>query len=114
MLTAFNQSASTVLAARVDVAASFGSRVKGLIGRKNLPPGNGLWIRPCNSIHCFFMAFPIDVIYLDAENQIVGLDENMQPWRVGRPRLRAKSVLELPAGTVEKTNAQLGDEIVFS
>lgn len=93
------------------VADSFWSRTKGLIGVKRLDAGDGLLIEPCNSVHCFFMSIPIDVLYLDGNNRIIGMDKALQPWRIGKPHWRAKRVLELPAGTIEQTGTQVGDRL---
>src|SRR5262245_65768707 len=58
-----NVTRDVVLAERAELATSWWARAKGLLGRRELPAGEGLVIRPCNSVHCFFMAFTIDVIY---------------------------------------------------
>ncbi|MBX2996946.1 MAG: DUF192 domain-containing protein [Caldilineaceae bacterium] len=91
------------------VADTFWSRGKGLIGRKELDVGDGLLISPCSSIHCCFMSIPIDVIYLDRDNRVVGLDKELRPWRIGGIYRGAKRVLELPAGTIEKSGTAVGD-----
>ena len=61
---------STVLATRLEVADSGPKRNKGLLGRDGLAPGEGLWIVPCESVHTFFMRFPIDLVYLDRKNTV--------------------------------------------
>ena len=65
-----NPARSTVLASRLEVADSGPKRNKGLLGREGLAPGEGLWIVPCESVHTFFMRFPIDLVYLDRKNRI--------------------------------------------
>ena len=87
------------------------SRVRGLIGVKSLGEGQGLWITPCNGIHTFFMRIPLDVLYLNAELQVVALDEAMPPWRFGRFHRGAKSVVELPSGTIATTGTEVGDQL---
>jgi uncharacterized membrane protein (UPF0127 family) len=82
-----------------------------LLGRRELPAGEGLIIRPCNSVHCFFMAFPIDVIYVDRDYRIVRLAPDLRPNRVGPLVMRARDVIELPAGVIAATGAQVGDLI---
>lgn len=83
------------------VANTVYKRMKGLIGSDGLQEGEGLLLYPCNSIHMFFMKFPIDVIYLDKDKNILHVTHNMQPWKVGRVIKNAYYVLELPANTVE-------------
>lgn len=84
-------------AASVAVADSFWTRFRGLMLRRSLEPGEGLLLRRCASIHCFFMRFPIDVVYLDRELTVVGV-ETVKPWRIGGHFRRARHVLELEQG----------------
>lgn len=64
-----------------EVARSFGARLKGLIGRRDLPPGRGLLILRCNAIHTFFMRFPIDATFYDRHDRVVKTVRNIRPWR---------------------------------
>ncbi|MGD2177759.1 MAG: DUF192 domain-containing protein [Anaerolineae bacterium] len=93
------------------VADTMWTRLKGLIGSPPLEPGEGLLIVPCQSVHTHFMGFPIDVLYVDAAGQVVGLHRTLPPWRFGRFHRRARFVIELPAGTVEATGTELGDRL---
>ena len=65
-----------------EVARSIGARLKGLIGRRDLPPGRGLLILKCNAIHTFFMRFPIDATFYDREDRVVKTVRNIRPWRL--------------------------------
>ena len=76
-------------------------------------PGEGLWIRPCEAVHTFWMLFPIDLVYLDRKNRIRKLVSAVPPWRLSAC-LRAHSVIELPSGTIRETRTQLGDTLEFS
>jgi uncharacterized membrane protein (UPF0127 family) len=93
------------------VADTIWTRLKGLIGSPPLEHGEGLLIVPCQSIHTHFMGFPIDVLYADAAGQVVGLHRSLPPWRFGRFHRRARFVIELPAGTLEATETELGDRL---
>ena len=93
------------------VANSFWPRFRGLIGSKPLQPGKGLLIVPCSSIHTHFMSFPIDVLYLNREREVVGIDHSLPPWRLGRFFKQVRCVLELPAGTAQATGAVVGDRL---
>jgi len=102
-----------VLASQLEVADTGEKRNKGLLGRKSLPPGGGLWIVPCESVHTFFMQFPIDLVYLDRNKKIKKLRNAVPAWRLSAC-LSAHSILELPAGTIKSTLTQLGDTLEFS
>ncbi len=101
------------LVAMADVAESPDSRRRGLLGRMNFTPGDGLWISPCDSIHTFGMQFPIDVLFLGPGSEVLDTVPNMAP---GGSVVRdgAASVLELPAGTVDATMTAAGDVLVFA
>lgn len=89
------------IADKVREADSFVSRFKGLMLKKNLEEGEGLLLKKCGSIHTCFMRFPIDVIYLSADNVILAM-ETVGPWRIGKLIKGAKNTLELPEGYIEK------------
>jgi hypothetical protein len=76
----------------------------------SLEPGGGLWIVPCESVHTFFMQFPIDLVYIDRNNRIRKVRESVPPWRLS-VCLSAHSILELPAGTIRRTQTQRGDTL---
>lgn len=102
-------SRGAVLATEARRALRFRERLRGLLGTRALPPGHGLLIEPCSSIHTFFMAYPIDVLFLDHDGRVVRTIDSMAPWRATLPCLRARSVLELPAGTLRSTGTAPGD-----
>lgn len=102
-----------VVADNVAVADTWGSRFKGLLGRASLPEGEGLHIVPCNSIHMFFMKFPIDVAFLDEGGKVVKAVHAIKPWRATKMYFDAHSALELPAGTLARTGVAEGDLLHF-
>ena len=108
-----NTSRSTVLATRLEVADSGPKRNKGLLGRDGLAPGEGLWIVPCESVHTFFMRFPIDLVYLDRNTTVKKVRHAVGAWRLSAC-LSAHSILELPAGTVRNTQTRPGDTLEIS
>ena len=95
-------------------ADNFFTRFKGLMGAPCLAAGEGLLILPCNSIHTHFMRFPIDVLYVSRDLEVVHVDQDMAPWRFGRIRRKAHFVIELPAGTAAATGTEVGDRIAVS
>jgi uncharacterized membrane protein (UPF0127 family) len=106
-----NLKSSKELSNNVIVADQVLKRLKGLLGKSELPIGEALWIKPCMSVHTFFMRFPIDVVFLNKTNQVIALIKNMLPNRLTRLYPKAMTVLELPAGTIEATDTEIGDEI---
>lgn len=111
-LRVLNLTRHTLLATSMELADSGSKRNKGLLGRRGLAPGGGLWIVPCESVHTFWMQFPIDLVYLDRKKRIKKLRSGVPPWRLSAC-LSAHSVLELPSGTIERTLAQVGDALEF-
>jgi uncharacterized membrane protein (UPF0127 family) len=89
--------------------------MKGLLGRSvaQFAEGKAIWIRPSEGIHTIGMAFPVDVAYLDASGRILRLYHKLPPFRIGAISFKARSVLELPAGTLERTGTQVGDVVEF-
>ena len=81
----------------------------GLLGRKGLEPGEGLYIAPCNSIHSFFMAFPFDAVFVDRDWRVVHLMRAMRPFRLSPIVWRSHGVVELAAGTIGASGTEIGD-----
>ena len=79
-----------------------------------MAPGEGLWIRPSNSIHMFFMRFAIDVVFLSRDMRAVRVTADLKPWKMAGPVWGAWSVLELPVGTLARTGCVVGDTIAIS
>jgi uncharacterized protein len=101
-----------VVCGQCEIADTAWTRAKGLLGRRALPAGEGLLIRPCSSIHMFFMRFAIDAVFVDRQMHVVGLAANLRPWRMAWRR-RAHAVIELAAGEVERHGVRLGDSLVL-
>jgi len=72
---------------------------------------DALLIEPCNSIHMCFMRYPIDVLFIDANDEIVGQVEDIKPWRVTKIYWNARKALELPVGRIAETNTRVGDTL---
>ena len=113
LLKISNLTRQTVLAENAQLASDSAARNKGLLGRASLPPGEGLWIVPCESVHTFFMKFPIDLVYIDRNKKVKKARSNVPPWRLSAC-LSAHSIVELPAGTILRTQTVSGDTLEFS
>lgn len=110
---AFNQTRQTFLATEMRVANTHWQRLRGLLGTNtsSFQSGRGLWIVPCRGVHTIAMRYPIDVVYLDANDSVVHVEENVRPWRLTPVRMDATTIIELPARTVWNTGTKPGDQI---
>ena len=95
---------------RCVVANKMLPRMRGLLGRRSLPAGEGLLIRPAPSVHTFFMRFPIDVVFLSRAGEVLKVSADVGPWRARSCR-GAHAVLELAAGEAERRGVAVGDHI---
>ena len=120
-LVARNVSRGTVLAGRLENGSSFWSKFMGLMGRRSLPAGDGLWLPGENGIHMLFMRFAIDVVFVappadgrTGPRRVLSARRAVRPWRGVVWRVAgAKGVLELPVGTIEASGTIVGDEITI-
>jgi uncharacterized membrane protein (UPF0127 family) len=90
-----------------------------------LPEGEALVLEPCNSIHMFFMRYPIDVIFVSGQprpagdgeragtHDVVGLVPGIRPWRMTRFYRGARLAIELPVGAIERSGTQQGDQLAL-
>ena len=104
-----------VLAQELEVPRTFMGRGVGLMFRRQLAPGTGMWINPCNGIHMLFMNFPIDAVFLDRLNRVKKVYPKLPAWYgVVWIEWGAHSVLELPPGSTESFGLKNGDELEIS
>ncbi len=96
--------------ARLEVARTPFQRMRGLLGRSGLPPGRGMLIEPCGSIHTFFMKFALDVIFLDSDCEVRRVVRDLGAWRLASSP-GARQVVELAAGALEGTDLAPGDAL---
>jgi uncharacterized protein len=117
--TARNLTRSTVLAADLEIAAGLWGKFMGLMGRRSLAPGAGLWLPESNGIHMMFMRFRIDAVFVggaaaDGSRAVLSVHRSLPTWRGLVPLVRgAKGVLELPVGTIDATATSLGDQVLI-
>lgn len=88
-------------------------RSKGLLGRRELPEGEGILLRPASSIHMAFMRFPIDAVFLARDLTVLKVARDLAPWRIASRR-RAHCVLEVPAGTCRRVGLREGDRLTVA
>jgi uncharacterized membrane protein (UPF0127 family) len=106
-----NCRSGSTLGSRVALAVGVRSRLQGLLGRSELAPGEGIWLEPCASIHMFFMRFAIDVVFVDRLGAVVKPCKQVGPWRLASGGRRARAALELPVGTIERSDTRVGDRL---
>jgi len=102
-----------ILADRAEEATGFFYRLRGLMGRRRFDSGEALHIVPCRAIHTFFMRVEIDAAFLDGAARVIKAVPHLPPWRTTRVVFEARSVLELPPGTLAATDTGEGDELRF-
>ena len=102
-----------VVCDRCSVADSPWHRMRGLLGRRGLESGEGLLLRPTGSVHTFFMRFPIDVVFLSREGEVLKVARALPPWRTAGAR-RAKAVLELAADEADRREIRVGTRLDLS
>ena len=110
---AINRTLGKVVADKVRIAQDYRSRSMGLLNRASLEAGEGLLIKPCNSIHMFFMRFPIDVVFLDKNSRVVKVKTGLKPWRLCSCHWKGYMTLELKNSTVRDDSVRIGDTIDF-
>jgi uncharacterized protein len=99
-----------VLCERCTVADRALRRMRGLLGRRELPRGEGILLCPTPSIHTWFMRFPIDAVFLDRQLRVMSIRSDLRPWRVAL-EYRARAVLELAAGEAERRGIRPGVQL---
>ena len=87
------------------------ARMRGLLGRRELPNGEGILLKPASSIHMAFMRFPIDAVFLDGDFRVVKVASDLRPWRAAASR-KARAVLEIAAGEAARRGLMTGDRLV--
>jgi len=102
---------------KVELADTFWRRFRGLMFRRRFPRGSALLFKLPKpgryGIHMFFVWFPIDLLYLDSRFVVVELREGLRPWRTHRPKAIANYFIELPAGTISRSNVKIGHKIAL-
>ncbi len=112
----YNTTRETFLATEAGIANSYLRRLIGLLGKTKrwARLGTGLWIIPSRGVHTIGMMFPIDLVFLSKDREVVHLEEYVRPFRISKVSLKATSVLELPPHTIYRSGTQIGDRLEIS
>ena len=100
MITVKVKNSGELVATNVQGANNPYTRVLGLMFKPNMNGMGGLLLNPCNSIHTFFMRFPIDVVFISKDDVVVKIIRSMAPWKMSWIYLKARKTLELPSGSL--------------
>ena len=106
-----NRRNGALVAGNATWASTMFSRLKGLLGRASFEPGEALILPSCSAVHMFFMRFAIDIVFCDKNFQVLGIQENLRPWRISKLVPNAYYTIELPLGTIQQADIRLGDEL---
>jgi uncharacterized membrane protein (UPF0127 family) len=109
----YNETRQSFLSLGVDLADTHLKSLRGLLGKRKLRNDEGLWMVPSQGIHTIGVLFPIDVIYLDAEQKVIHLVEHLPPFRIGPLRPSCESVLQMPTKTIYSSQTQIGDRFLI-
>jgi len=109
----YNKTRETFVATETTVADDYFRRLIGLLGKTKrwAKLGRGLWIIPSRGVHTIGMLFPIDVLFLDKNKEVIHIEEHMRPFRISKVSLKATSVLELPAHAIYRSGTKVGDRL---
>lgn len=109
-----NRTADRELGGRIVLADSLWSRLRGMIGRPEPTPGEGMLLAPTQAVHMWWMKYPLDVALLDRERRVVATYPELQPGKRTRVHRGARYALELPAGTLAATKTDVGHLLEWS
>lgn len=112
----YNRTREAFIATEAAVADSYVRRLVGLLGKTKrwAKVGTGLWIVPSRGVHTIGMMFPIDLVFLSKDKEVVHVEEYVRPFRISKVSLKASSVLELPTHTIYRTGTKVGDQLEIS
>jgi len=108
-----NKTKNTLLAKDIVIANTPFKRMKGLLGKKDFKAGQALILKPCNSIHTFFLRFAIDVIFVDKDNKIIEAISRLKPFCFTPIFWLSSLVIELPAGIIQSSSTYNGDTLTI-
>lgn len=106
-----NRTRGVDLARSADVADTRWGRLRGLLGRGPLRPGEGLVLSPSRGVHMWGMRYPIDVVLADDRGRVVALYPGLRPWSRTGIHADAEHAVELPEGSIDRTGTRRGDSL---
>ena len=114
IVTVRDETRDVVIGDNIELANTSLKRMVGLLGRRHLDAGAGLWIRPSSGVHTLGMSFTIDVIGVDKDLKVIELWPDLVPLRVTKVNFKMRSAIELPAGRIRACGVELGDQLAIA
>jgi uncharacterized membrane protein (UPF0127 family) len=117
--SARNVTRGTVIAEQLEIGSSLWARFMGLMGRRSLPSGHGIFLTGTNGIHMFFMRFAIDAVFVGKPSagggrEVLSVHRAVRPWIGIVPLVRgADGVVELPVGAIDASGTARGDRVTL-
>lgn len=108
-----NLTRGTVVVEHCRVASNLPDRTVGLLGKREVGPGEGLLLERTSSIHMFFMRFPIDVVFVDRAGEVTRTISRLGRWRIAFAPRGTRDCVELRAGGLDGTQTMAGDQLAF-
>lgn len=102
-----------VILSDVKIAKNPFSRMKGLLFTKEILPGKGLCLKPCNGVHSIGMRYAIDVIYLNKAGAIQKIIHDFKPGKLGPVNFKTHQIVEMKAGTLKPLDLTAGEVLTF-
>jgi len=109
-----NRTQRTLLGNRIVLVDSWSGRLRGYLGRPQPQPGEGMLLVGCNAVHMYGMDYPLDLIFLDRNGQVVDAVEELRPWKRTKRIQEARFALELPVGVIDGSRTAVGDRLVWA
>jgi uncharacterized membrane protein (UPF0127 family) len=109
-----NRSRGTLLGNRIRLVDSWPGRLRGYLGRPEPQVGEGMLLVRCNAVHMYGLAFPLDLIFLDKQGDVVDVVKALQPWKRTKRIPTARFALELPTGTIAASYTRIGDQLSWT
>lgn len=106
-----NRTRQQSLGQQIQVADTFWTRLRGLLGRPEPRPGEGLLIVPSRSVHMWGMKYPLDILVLDEDRKVRAAYQPLEPGQRTEWHRQGRMILELPSGQIERTQTRVGDQL---
>ena len=109
-----NRTRGTLLGNRIALVDTWSGRLRGYLGRPEPKPGEGMLLVGCSAVHMFGMVFPLDLVFLDRNGEVVDAIERLMPWKRTKRVQDARFALELPIGVIDASQTAVGDRLVWA
>jgi len=109
-LIVFNKE-NHVFLGEVAIADSFSTRLRGLLGSRDLPCFKGILLKPCKQVHTIGMRYTISVWYVNRELKIIKIIDALPPNTISPYLRESHFIIEFPSTWAHITESQEGDKL---